>query len=158
MEGVTDNRLRTNQEIKSIFDRNGGSLAGQGAVAYMFEKKGEIKVQSSKLKVKSKDEEILELIDLGAEDIEDFEEDGVQKYLVYTGNSELNTMGTKITQSGYGIESQDLVMKPTTTQPITDPELAKRVIEFAGKLEEQDDVQKVYANFDIPDKLIEVGS
>ncbi len=153
VEGVTDNRLRTNQEIKSIFEKNGGHLAGQGAVAYMFEKKGEIKVKSAKGKVQSEEEE-LGLIDLGAEDIEAFEEEGLQKYLVYTGSSELNTMGNKITQVGFEIESQDLVMKPTTTQTITDPELARRVLEFADKLGEQDDVHKVFANFDIPDELI----
>ncbi|TSC66489.1 MAG: putative transcriptional regulatory protein [Microgenomates group bacterium Gr01-1014_80] len=154
VEGVTDNRLRTNQEIKSIFERTGGRLGGVGSTSYMFEKKGEIRVKSpaegearqSRQESRVKEEEILELIDMGAEDIEDFEEDGIQKYLVYTGSSELNTMGAKLTQAGYEIESQDLVMKPTTTQPITDPELAKKVLEFAGKLEEQDDVQKVYAN------------
>lgn len=151
VEGVTDNRLRTNQEIKSIFERNGGSLAGQGAVSYMFEKKGEIRVKG---KGGSADDEMLELIDLGAEDVDDYIEDTFQKYLVYTQSSELNTMGNKITQAGFEVGSQDLVMKPTTIQSITDQALARKVIDFAGKLEEQDDIQKVYANFDIPEGLI----
>ena len=154
VEGVTDNKLRTNQEIRSIFERNGGHLVGQGAVSYMFEKKGEIKVVSHQSSAVSKDDEILELIDLGAEDVEEYEEGNIQRYLVYVGSSELNTMGTKITQAGYEIESQDLVMKSTTTQPVTDPDLAKKVVDFASKLEEQNDVQKVYANFDIPEELL----
>lgn len=174
IEGVTDNRLRTNQEVKSIFERNGGSLAGQGAVSYMFKKKGEIRVKS---KGGNKDEEMLELIDLGADDVEDYEEPfdssstsfgrtqdksltagaqgkDIQKYLVYSESSELNTMGIKITQNGFEVESQDLVMKPTTLQPINDQILAQKVINFAGKLEEHEDIQKVYANFDIPEELI----
>jgi YebC/PmpR family DNA-binding regulatory protein len=158
VEGVSDNRLRTNQEVKNIFERSGGNLAGQGSVAYMFERVGEIKVQSAKLKVKSKDDEMLELIDLGAKDVEDFLEDlprgeagagEVQRYLVYTEGSELNTMGTKITQAGFGVESQELVYKPINLVEITDKEMAQKVLDFAGKLEELDDVQKVYANFDI---------
>jgi YebC/PmpR family DNA-binding regulatory protein len=152
VEGVTDNRLRTNQEVRSIFERNGGAMAGQGAVSYMFEKKGEIRVKSPESR--NKDEAMLELIDMGADDVEDYEEEGIQKFLVYTDGSELNTMGTKITQAGYQLESQDLIMKPTTTQTITDRELAEKVIAFAEKLEDNDDIQKVYSNFDIDDQMM----
>lgn len=147
VEAVTDNRLRTLQEIKNLFERSGGSLAGQGAVAYMFQKMGEIKVKN---KGGSKDEEMLQLIDLGAEDVEEFE----QGYLVYVESPELNTMGTKITQAGFEVEQAEVVMKPTTLVEIKDQETAKKVLEFTGKLEELDDVQKVYANFDIPEELI----
>ncbi len=154
VEGVTDNRLRTNQEIRSIFERNGGHLAGQGAVTYMFEKKGELKVKGKGERGKGEDEEMLELIDLGAEDVEDFEEEGNQKYLVYVEGSELNTMGNKCTQAGYTVESQDLIMKPTIHQPITDKTMAEKVIAFAEKLEDQDDTQKVFTNFDIPENLL----
>ncbi len=151
VEGVTDNKMRTLQEIKNIFERNGGSLAGQGSVAYMFDRKGEIRVKS---KGGGLEDEILELIDLGAEDVEDYKEDNIQKYLVYTESSELNTMGNKITQAGYGVESQELVFKPNVLVAINDAESAKKVLDFAAKLEDSDDVQKVYANFDIPEELI----
>ena len=143
LEGVTDNKLRTLQEIKNLFERNGGSLAGQGATAYMFSPKGEIKVVS---KGGSKDDEILELIDLGAEDVEDYLEENIQRYLVYTEVSKLAEVGTKITQAGYGVESQELVMKPTVTVEIKDEETAQKVLEFTEKLEELDDIQKVYDN------------
>lgn len=151
VEGVTDNRLRTNQEIKSIFERNGGILGNPGAVSYMFDYLGEVRV---KTKGGVKDDEILELIDLGAGDVEDLEEDNIPKYLVYVQSSELNTMGNKITQAGFTIENQNLVMKPKVLQTIDDLELANRVLEFTEKLEDQTDVQKVFANFDIPDNLI----
>ncbi|QQG43237.1 MAG: YebC/PmpR family DNA-binding transcriptional regulator [Candidatus Daviesbacteria bacterium] len=152
VEGVTDNRLRTNQEIKSFFERNGGTLGNPGTVGYMFDKLGEIKVTG---KGGARDNEILKLIDLGAEDVEDYEEENIQRYLVYVQSPELNTMGIKITQAGFTIESQNLMMKPKVLQEVTEPEIAKRVLEFAEKLEGHDDIQKVYANFDIPDNLLE---
>ncbi|MBI2020247.1 YebC/PmpR family DNA-binding transcriptional regulator [Candidatus Daviesbacteria bacterium] len=165
VEGVTDNKLRTLQEVKSLFERNGGSLAGQGSVAYMFDRKGEIRVKGKGLASRSegsKDEEMLELIDLGAEDVEDYLEEpfdgtqgkNIQKYLVYVDGSELNTMSTKITQAGFGVESSEVVLKPNSLVQINDKETAQKVLEFAEKLEELDDVQKVYSNFDIPQELL----
>lgn len=145
VEGVTDNKLRTLQEIKNLFERSGGSLTGQGSVAYMFERKGEIKVLGAG---KGKEEMMLELIDLGADDVEDFEENGIQKYLVYVKGSELYTMSNKITQVGFEVEHQELVLKPSTLIQITDQESVKKVLDFAEKLEELDDVQKVYANYE----------
>lgn len=147
IEAVTDNKLRTLQEIKNLFERNGGSLAGQGSVAYMFKRIGEIRVKG---KGGSSEEEMLELIDLGAEDVESFDsaqDNNMQEYLVYVQSPELNTMGTKITQAGYRVVSQEVIMKPTSLVNISDPETAKKVLDFVGKLEELDDVQKVYDNF-----------
>ncbi|MDD5147226.1 MAG: YebC/PmpR family DNA-binding transcriptional regulator [Candidatus Daviesbacteria bacterium] len=146
VEGVTDNKLRILQEIKNFFERNGGNLAGQGSVAYMFDRVGEIRVRS---KGGNAEEEMLELIDLGAKDVEDYLVNSIQMYLVYTESPELNTMSNKITQAGYGVESQELVFKPNALVSINDPETAKKVLDFTGKLEELDDVQKVYANFEI---------
>ena len=156
LEGVTDNRLRTGQEIKHLFEMSGGSLGGQGSTSYMFDKKGEIRVKG---KGGGMEEEMLELIDLGAEDVEDYQDSptGEQKYLVYTESPELNTMSTKITQAGFIVESAELVMKPNTAVEINDKSLAQKVIGFSERLEENDDIQKVYANFDIPDNLLEGG-
>lgn len=144
VEAVTDNRLRTLQEIKNLFERSGGNLAGQGAVAYMFEKKGEIRVKG---KGESSEEEMLELIDLGARDVEDFEEENIQKYLVYTEATKVAEVSTKITQSGFEVESSEVVMKPNILKKIDDPETAKKVMEFIEKLEDNPDIQKVYDNF-----------
>lgn len=151
IEGVSDNKLRTTQEIKNLFERSGGSLAGQGSTAYMFDKKGEIRVKS---KGGNAQDEMLELIDLGAEDVEDYQEDEVQKYLVYVESPELNTMSNKITQADYEVESQEITYKPNVLTEINDKEIARKVLDFAQKLEEHIDIQKVYANFDIPDQLI----
>lgn len=155
VEGITDNKLRTLQEIKKLFERSGGRIGGSGSVSYMFEKMGEIKVKS---KDNSKDEEMLELIDLGAKDVEDYLAENMQRYLVYTEASKLAEVGNKITQAGFEIESQDLIMKPVNLQPINDQETAKKVIEFTEKLEEHSDIQKVHANFDIPDELLNLNN
>jgi len=158
VEAVTDNKLRTLQVVKNLFERSGGGLAGSGAVSYMFDRKGEVRVKG---KGGSVEEEMLELIDLGAEDVEDFLEPFddaqgkvIQRYLIYVQGSELNTMGIKITQAGYRVESQELVFKPTILQEIKDQEAAKRVLEFTQKIEDLEDVQKVYANFDVSEELM----
>lgn len=155
VEGVTDNKLRTLQVIKNLFERAGGSLAGSGAVSYMFDRKGEVKVSS---KGGNMEDEMLELIDLGAEDVEDYLEDSprsaggagnIQRYLVYVESSKLNTMSNKLTQAEYRVDQANVVLKPNILVEITDKQIAQKVLDFAEKLEEQDDVQKVYSNFDI---------
>lgn len=151
IEGVTDNKLRTLSEIKNLFERSGGSMSGTGSVSYMFDKKGEIRLKG---KGGGKDEEMLELIDLGADDVEDLEEDGIRKYLVYVDGPELNTMSNKLTQADFGVEKAELVFKPNTLVEIKDIQEAKKVLEFAGKLEEQEDVQKVYSNFEIAEETV----
>lgn len=146
VEGVTDNRMRILQEVKNMFDRSGGALGSPGSTSYMFDRKGEIKVLG---KGGNKDDEMLEIIDLGAEDVEDYDEEGVQKYLVYTTISELNTMSNIITQSGFKVESAELIYKPNILTEIKDKETAEKVLNFTEKLEENSDIQKVFANFDI---------
>lgn len=160
IESLTDNKMRTLQGIRNLFDRSGGSLGGTGSTSYLFAKKGEIRVQS---RGGDKEEEILELIDLGAEEVEDYLEEPhsaeatpgkIQKYLVYTESPELNTMSNKLTQVGYGVEEAGMVMTPLTLVEIKDPGIVKKVLEFTEKLEEMDDIQKIYANFDIPEELV----
>lgn len=142
-EGITDNRLRTNQIIKNLFDRSGGVMGSVGSCAYLFNKIGEIRCYS---KGSTKEDEELELIDLGAEDIEEYEEDGVKKYAVFVEVVRLTAVSNKITQSGYQIESCEIVFKSITKMEITDSELMDKVLDFADRLEEQDDIVKVFAN------------
>jgi YebC/PmpR family DNA-binding regulatory protein len=151
VEGVSDNKLRTLQEIKNIFDRSGGALASTGAVSYMFDKKGEIRIKS---KGGSEEDEELELIDFGADDIEPFEEDGAQNYLLYTDPTRLSDVANEVKNGGFQVEAMELVYKPNTTVGIGDRESAEKVLNFAEKLEDHGDVQKVHANFDIPEELL----
>lgn len=151
VEGITDNKNRTNSEIRNLFERSGGNLGSSGSVSYMFDKKGEIKLYS---KGQSADDELLELIDAGAEDVEEYQDEGVKKYLVYSDPSQLNQVSNSITQLGYRVEESNLVFKPNITTAILDSDTAKRVLDFAEKLEDHDDIQKVYANFDIADSVV----
>lgn len=150
VEGITDNKMRTLSEVRNLFERSGGSLGNQGSVSYMFDRVGELKV---KTKGGLKDDEMLELIDLGADDVEDFEEENTQKYLVYGESSNLFTMGNNITQSGFEVESREIVYKPNILVEITESEAAKKVVELAEKLEDNGDVQKVYMNADFKEGL-----
>ena len=151
IEVVTDNKMRTLQEIRNLLERAGGALGGSGSSSYMFNRLGEIKVVT---KGESMEDEILDLIDIGAEDVEDFKDDSVQKYLVYTKIPELNTLSNNITQKGYRVEGQEVVLKPTITVEITDQDTVKKALDFIEKLEELDDIQKVYSNIEIPGELI----
>ena len=151
VEGVTDNKNRTNNEVRNVFDKSGGNMGSTGSVAYMFDRKGEIKVVS---KGGDHDEELLELIDMGAEDVEDFDDEGTKKFLVYVEVPELNNVNHKIAEAGYTVESAEIIYKPNMLTEIKDKETADKVFTFMEKLEDNDDVQKVYGNFDIPDNLM----
>lgn len=152
VEAVTDNKLRTLAEMKNLFDRSGGGLGGSGSVAYMFKKMGEIKVAS---KGGSSDDEILEIIDGGAEDVEELDEEGKLEYLVYTDPTAYSATLEYLKNQGFNVEHSEILMKPTILTEITDKEKAEKVLSFTERLEDHDDVQKVYANFDIAENLLD---
>ncbi len=152
VEAVTDNKLRTLAEMKNLFDRSGGALGANGSAAYMFKKTGEIKVSS---KGGSSEDEILEIIDGGAEDVEEFNEEGKLKYLVYTDPTGFSQVVDYLKQKEFGIEFSEVIMKPTILTEVTDKEKAEKVLSFTERLESHDDVQKVYANFDIAEGLLD---
>lgn len=149
VEAVTDNKLRTLQELRNCFERFGGSLAGLGSTSYMFDSLGEIKVQS---RGASKEDEIFEIIDLGAQEVEEID-DEKKEYLIYIKSPELNTITDKLTKRGYKVMSSETIFKPTVLTEIKNPEIVKKVLEFTQKLQELDDIQKVYSNFDMSEHL-----
>lgn len=146
VEGITDNKLRTLSEIKNLFERSGGSLGGTGSVSYMFKKLGEIIVES---KGGEQDEEVLEIIDSGVEDVQNLEEEGSIKYLVYTDAAVLSQVGDNLSRQGFQVESIKAVMKPVILTKSSDPEITEKVIIFMQKLQDSDDILNVYTNFDI---------
>ena len=146
-ECLTDNRNRTTSEVKNIFTRSGGSLAEPGAVAWQFDRKGQIVVPRSV----DEEELMLAALDGGAEDIVD---DG-DSWRVTTPPTELHAVRTALEGAGIGVESSDLTMVPQTTIPLDTAEGAKRVLRLIDALDEHDDVQAVHANFDIPDTILE---
>jgi len=146
VETATDNRNRTTAEIKNIFERGGGGLAGPGAVSYLFRKIGLITVK----KEKSPDEQILRLIDLGVEDVEEAT-DAIE---VYTSLENIKDIEKKIRDSGFEVKSTEITMKPVTPVVINNSQKAQKVLNFMDTLENHDDVQKIYANFDIPNEIL----
>lgn len=148
VEAFTDNKLRTVSEVKNIFNKNGGSMGAQGSVMYQFEKKGAITVDKGG---KSLDDIFMIAVDDGVEDLED----AGSEVLLYTKPEEVTKVKDALSQSGLAIKSVELIFRPVVISAISDKESAEKALSFVDKLESLDDVQKVYANFDIPDELIE---
>ena len=144
VEAITDNRQRTTPVIKSIFDRGGGSLGAPGSAAYQFEQKGQIIVRKNG---SSLDEIFLTAADCGAEDIED----ALDHVIVYTNPSDLAKVRGRLVEKGYVIEQAELIRKPLTVIHIDDKGLINKIFTFLEKLEDEEDVQRVYANYDIPE-------
>jgi YebC/PmpR family DNA-binding regulatory protein len=148
---LSDNRNRTGAEIKNIFSRNGGSFAEPGAVSWQFERKGVVVLDKA---AASEDDLMLAAADAGAEDIEDLGD----TWQVTTPPTELHAVRTAIEEAGFTTTSGDLTMIPTTTIALDDESQAKQVLRLMDALEEHDDVEAVYANFDIPDAVLEAVS
>lgn len=146
VEAATDNRNRTAQEIKNLFERVGGSLSGPGSVSFNFDHKGLLVVN----KESNFEEQMLKLIDCGAEDVEELE----VEVEVYTSPDKLREVRGNMEKAGFIIKSSELIMKPKTFQQITDSKDASKILAFMEQLDDHDDVQNVYANFDISDEVI----
>jgi YebC/PmpR family DNA-binding regulatory protein len=147
VQALTDNRNRTSAEIKNLFSRNGGSFAEPGAVSWQFERKGVVNVD----KAADEDELMLAAADAGADDVQD----GGDAWQVTTPPTDLHAVRTAIEEAGYKVTSADLTMIPTTVVELTEESQAKTVLRLADSLEDHDDVEAVYANFDIPDAVLE---
>jgi YebC/PmpR family DNA-binding regulatory protein len=148
VECLTDNRNRTGAEVKNLFTRNGGSLAEPGAVAWQFERKGVVILEKS---AASEDDLMLAALDAGAEDIADQGD----TWQVTTAPTDLHAVRTAIEAAGIAITSADLTMLPTQTVPLGDEAAVRPVLRLIDALEEHDDVQAVFANFDIPDEVLQ---
>lgn len=144
VEAVTDNRLRTLGAVKNIFDRGGGTLGSSGSVSYLFNHLGVIFLPKEQKNNLSSDDLLMMTIEEGAQEVEETD-DG---YEVYTKANELHKMKERLVEKGLEVGSAELTMKPITSIKIDNQEMSKRVIEFLEKLEDLDDVQKVYSNAD----------
>lgn len=148
VEAFTDNKLRTVSEVKNIFNKNGGSMGAQGSVMYQFEKKGVITVAKEGQSI---DDIFLIAADNGVEDIEE----AGDEVLLYTKPEDVTKIKDALSQNSLNVKTFELVFRPVVINAIMDKDSAEKALSFIDKLESLDDVQKVYANFDIPDELIE---
>lgn len=146
VQAATDNRNRTGQEIKGMFEKSGGSMGGPGAVLFNFENKGYMFVA----KKGPVDDQELTLIDAGVEDMEETPEG----FDCYTSPEKLGEVSRKLTALGFTVTQVELYLKPKSLITLTDPEEATRALKFLEALTDHDDVQKVSANLDIPSGII----
>jgi YebC/PmpR family DNA-binding regulatory protein len=147
VETLTDNRNRTAQDVRHAFARNGGNLGETGSTAWMFTRKGVIVVEKS---AAPDDERLLELaLEAGAEDLNDWE----SSWEIVTDPSALAAVRDALGAAGIEIFSAELTMLPQSTIPVDGGE-ARRVLQLIEALDDLEDVQNVYANFDIPEEVM----
>jgi YebC/PmpR family DNA-binding regulatory protein len=151
---MTDNRNRVASEVRYIFSRNNGNLGETGCVGWMFSRKGELVVD---ITGKDEDEFMMVALEAGADDMtsEYDEEEETTTAEVITDPSVLLEVRTALEQAGYEVKSGEITMKPDNTVEITDVETAAKLMKLIDALEDNDDVQAVYANYDIPDHIME---
>jgi YebC/PmpR family DNA-binding regulatory protein len=147
VEVATDNKNRTAADIRSIFSRNHGNLASSGSVSYMFHKKGRITVPRGSIE----EERIFELaLEGGAEELTTEEEE----YVITTSHDQLYAVAEALKNAGVTTSGQKFTFIPDTTVPVHDETVALQILRLCDSLEDDDDVQNVYSNLDIPDDLL----
>ena len=151
VEALTDNRNRTASDVRHLFTKNGGNLGTTGAVAWLFERRGIVLVDAAGV---DEDELTLAAADGGAEDVE---LDG-SVFEVSSAPEDLAAVREAIEAAGIKVESAELSMVPKTTVEVVEEPSAKKLIRLIEALEENDDVQGVYANFDISEQVLEAVS
>jgi YebC/PmpR family DNA-binding regulatory protein len=143
---LTDNRNRTGAEVRSVFSRMGGSMAEPGAVSWQFSRKGVVLVP----RAASEDDVMVAALDAGVEDIVD---DG-DEWRLTCEPQVTETVREALEAAGISVLSAESTMISSTTIEVTDAEEAKKILRIMDALEDHDDVQDVYSNFDIPEEIL----
>jgi YebC/PmpR family DNA-binding regulatory protein len=149
VEALTDNRNRTAGEVRHTFAKNDGNLGTSGAVAWLFERRGVVLVAAEGA---DEDELTLAAAEGGADDVS---LDG-SSFQVVSAAEQLATVRDALEAAGFEIEGAELTMIPKTTVAVEDENEARKILRLVDQLEDNDDVQDVYANFDIPERVLEV--
>jgi YebC/PmpR family DNA-binding regulatory protein len=148
VEALTDNRNRTAAEVRHVFAKHEGNLGTSGAVAWLFERKGVLIVPADGV---GEEDLMLVAADGGAEDVE---LDG-SSFQVISAPDDLAAVRAALDEAGIPYDSADLTMLPKTTVSVEDESAAKKLVRLMDALEDNDDIQAVYANFDIPEGILE---
>ncbi len=148
VEALTDNRNRTASEVRHTFSKNDGNLGTSGAVGWLFERRGIVLVPADGV---DEDELTLAAAEGGADDVE---RDG-SVFQVFSAPESLTAVREAIEGAGIAVESAELTMIPKTTVEVAEESSAKKLIRLIEALEDNDDVQDVYSNFDIPERVLE---
>lgn len=147
IETLTDNRNRSSAEIRSLLTKNGGSMAEPGAVSWQFERKGVVILP----RAIPEDDIMVVALDHGADDLVD---EG-DTWRLTCEASDLPDLRDALDEAGLGYDSADVTMVPTQTVPLGDATQARAILKIVDLLDDHDDVQAVYSNFDIPDAVLE---
>ena len=146
-EALTDNRNRTAADVRHLFAKHDGNLGEAGSVAWLFERRGVVVVDGDA----DEDELTLAAAEGGAEDV------GARRFDVGGDRApeHLSAVREAVESAGFTVENAELAMIPKTTIEVDDEAQAKKIVRLIDALEENDDVQEVYANFDIPERVLE---
>ena len=147
-EALTDNRNRTAADVRHVFSKNDGNLGTSGAVLWLFERRGVVLVAADGV---DEDDLMLAAADGGADDVE---LDG-SSFQITCAPEALAAVREAVEAAGFPVESVELTMIPKTTVEVGDENAAKKILRLIDALEDNDDVQEVYANFDIPERVLE---
>src|SRR3954471_22138931 len=148
VEALTDNRNRTASDVRHVFTKHDGNLGASGAVAWQFERRGVILVAAEGV---DEDELMLAAAEGGADDVQ---LDG-SSFEITAAPEDLTSVREAVEAAGFGVENAELTMVPKTTIEVDDEATAKKILRLIDSLEENDDVQDVYSNFDIPERVLE---
>jgi len=149
VEVLSDNRNRTSAEVRSAFSKLGGSIAEPGSVSWQFQRKGVFILPKS---AGSEDDLMAVGLDAGLEDLDDQGD----TWQMTTAPHDFGALKQALDDAGIAYDSADLTMVATTSVPIDNEGDARKVLRLLDTLEDNDDVQNVYANFDIPDRVLEL--
>jgi YebC/PmpR family DNA-binding regulatory protein len=148
---MTDNRVRTVADVRHFFSKSGGNLGENGCVSWMFDKKGSILISKGNIT----EEQLMDLaLEAGAEDV--LEQDN--EFQVFTAPEDFDSVRESLEKSKLAIVQATVTMIPKNTLDVTDEKVARQLLKLLENLEDHDDVQNVFANFEIPDELMEVIS
>jgi YebC/PmpR family DNA-binding regulatory protein len=148
VEALTDNRNRTAADVRHLFAKHGGNLGTAGAVAWQFDRRGVVVVDAEGV---DEEELFLAAADGGADDVE---RDG-SVFQITSAPEQLAAVRGAVEEAGFAVDSAELQLVPKTTVAVDDEAKARQVMRLIDALEENDDVQDVYANFDIPEQVLE---
>ncbi len=150
LEIMTDNRNRTAADIRHIFSRRGGSMGESGCVAWIFNRKGYLTIDHAE-GLPSEDELMMLALEGGAEDFQTEE----NSYVILTSTEDFERVKDTFMKENIELSAAEVTMVPSNLIRVEDPDEAARVLSLLEALEEHDDVQNVYANFDIPDEIMQ---
>jgi YebC/PmpR family DNA-binding regulatory protein len=148
VEALTDNRNRTASDVRAAFAKHDGNLGASGAVVWQFERRGVVLVDAEGV---DEDELMLSAADGGADDVE---LDG-STFQITCAPEALTSVREALEAAGFSVDNAELTMAPKTTIEVADEGTAKKILRLVDALEENDDVQDVFSNFDIPERVLE---